>query len=71
MRAGVLAAPTFAFLATGGALRKPNMRHEVACAVAAGRRVVALVDVGGPPLVEVLTHARAAGVDPPTGPLLG
>lgn len=49
MATGVASSSAFVFIATDGALRKPNVRHEVACAVAAGVRLLLLHDNDGPP----------------------
>jgi WD40 repeat protein len=42
MAGGVAASSAFVFLATRGALLKPNVRHEVACAVLERRRIIVL-----------------------------
>lgn len=59
MSAGVADSAVFVFLATAGGLRKPNVRHEVACAVQRRRPVVVLVEACGPSLDELLREGEA------------
>ena len=64
---GVAASRAFVFLATNGALRRPNVRHEVACAAAGGKRVIVLLEAGGPSLDELLAQAEGYVQADPAG----
>ena len=46
MAAGVAASRAFVFFATDGALLRPNVRHEVACAMRGGKPLVVLLEEG-------------------------
>jgi hypothetical protein len=59
MASGVRKSAVFVLVATAGALLKPNVRHEVACAVQRRRPVVVLVEAGGPPLRALLREGEA------------
>jgi hypothetical protein len=61
MAAGVAGAGAFVLLATEGALTRPNVRHELACAVAGRRRLVILRERRGPPLEALLGELDVAG----------
>ena len=62
MEAGVRDADFFVCIIADGYFT-PNVRHEVACAVAMKKPLIILFDVGGPPLAVVLDQA-AALLDP-------
>jgi hypothetical protein len=73
MERGINGAQAFVFFATDGALLKPNVRHEVACAVASNKRVIILFDKEGPPLEVIFAQGGsywaplAASTPPPPG----
>jgi hypothetical protein len=56
MEAGVRDAGAFVFFSTDGCFT-PNVRHEVACAVAMKKPLILLHDADGPPLATVLEQA--------------
>ena len=63
MEAGVRASSAFVVVLTDGYFTH-NVRHEVACAVAAGKRVVVLHDVACGRRVEALLDQASALADP-------
>jgi hypothetical protein len=68
MKSGVEDSAIFVFLATEGTLRKTNVRHEVACAVRAGKPVLVLLDAAcGLTLDELLAQAGGYAQANPEG----